>query len=146
MNEVEISRIAAAISDLRPDWPASSIRSLLNRPELRNRPRRDVAVALAWIACETETNTPARVIEPGPWWRAASVETAGLPPRPPSNATACPIHPGGHRDNCSGCASDRLAARDEPEPTPATGCPRCHALAHGTRPRPCRNHQPTGAA
>lgn len=75
MNEVEISRIAAAISDLRPDWPASSIRSVLNRPELKNRPRRDVAVALAWVACEAETKTPARVTENGPWWRAAAADT-----------------------------------------------------------------------
>jgi hypothetical protein len=74
MNEVEISRIAAAISDLRPDWPAASIRSLLNRPELKNRLRRDVAVALTWVACEADTKTPARVIEAGPWWRAAAVE------------------------------------------------------------------------
>ena len=74
MNENEISRIAAAISDLRPDWPAASIRSLLHKPELRNKPRRDVAVALAWVACETDTKTPARVLEAGPWWRAAAVE------------------------------------------------------------------------
>lgn len=77
MNEVEISRIAAAISDLRPDWPAASIRSLLNRPELKNKPRRDVAVALTWVACEADTKTPARVIEAGPWWRAAASETGG---------------------------------------------------------------------
>ena len=77
MNEVEISRIAAAISDLRPDWPAASIRSLLNRPELKNKPRRDVAVALTWVACERETKTPARVIEAGPWWTAASGSTDG---------------------------------------------------------------------
>jgi hypothetical protein len=76
MNEVEISRIAAAISDLRPDWPAAPIRSLLNRPELKNRPRRDVAVALTWVACEADTKTPARVIEAGPWWRAAALETS----------------------------------------------------------------------
>lgn len=76
MNEVEISRIAAAISDLRPDWPAASIRSLLNRPELKNKPRRDVAVALTWVACEVETKTPARVIEQGPWWQAAASETS----------------------------------------------------------------------
>lgn len=74
MNENEISRIAAAISDLRPDWPAASIRSLLHKPELRNKPRRDVAVALAWVACEPDTKTPARVIEAGPWWRAAAAD------------------------------------------------------------------------
>jgi len=77
MNEVEISRIAAAISDLRPDWPAASIRSLLNRPELKNKPRRDVAVALAWVACETDSKTPARVIEAGPWWKATNAEATG---------------------------------------------------------------------
>src|SRR5690349_10527813 len=74
MNEVEISRIAAAISDLRPDWPAASIRSLLGRPELKNKPRRDVAVALTWVACEADSKTPARVIEAGPWWRAAALD------------------------------------------------------------------------
>lgn len=77
MNENEISRIAAAISDLRPDWPAASIRSLLKRPELKNKPRRDVAVALVWVACEADTKTPARVIEAGPWWKAANAESAG---------------------------------------------------------------------
>lgn len=71
MNETEIGRIAAAAAMLRPDWPASSIRTLLQRPELINRPRRDVAVALTWVACETATKTPARVLEAGPWWTAS---------------------------------------------------------------------------
>ena len=74
MTEVKPSRTAAAISALRPDWPAASSRSLLTRPELKNKPRRDVAVALTWVACERDTKTPARVIEAGPWWRAAAVE------------------------------------------------------------------------
>lgn len=74
MNENEISRIAAATNALRPDWPTTSIRSLLNRPELINKPRRDVAVALAWVACEADSKTPARVIEAGPWWRAAALD------------------------------------------------------------------------
>lgn len=74
MNENERDRIAGAISILRPDWPAASIRTLLDRPMLRDRPRRDVAVALAWVACESKSQTPARVLESGPWWQAAGIE------------------------------------------------------------------------
>lgn len=75
MNENEIDRIAAAISQLRPDWPAASIATLIHRhPDLAARPRRDVAVALAWVACQAETATPARVLEAGPWWRATNAE------------------------------------------------------------------------
>lgn len=117
MNENDISRIAAAISDLRPDWPAASLRTLLKSPELKNRPRRDVAVALAWVACESETQTPKRVLESGPWWRAASVEIPTSAARPPKADEACPIH-GGHRGNCPGCAADRLTGDAATRPAP----------------------------
>lgn len=80
MNENEVERIAAAINQLRPDWPANSLRTLLSRPELVNRPRRDVMVALSWVACDSTTISPARVIESGPWWRAAAVETGSAQP------------------------------------------------------------------
>lgn len=74
MNDTEIARIAAAGNALRPDWPVASLVTLLNRPALVNRPRRDVAVALAWIAAESDTKTPARILGPGPWWRAVVAE------------------------------------------------------------------------
>lgn len=74
MNETERDRIAAAIHQLRPDWPASSLRTLLDRPALKDRPRRDVAVALTWVACESKSQTPARVLEAGPWWQAAGTQ------------------------------------------------------------------------
>jgi hypothetical protein len=74
MNEHEIDRIAAAMNQLRPDWPVKSLRTLLSKPQIADRPRRDVTVALAWVACETATATPARVLEAGPWWRAAAIE------------------------------------------------------------------------
>lgn len=83
MNETEIARIAAATNALRPDWPIPSIITLLGRPELANRPRRDVAVALTWVACESDTKTPARVISAGPWWNAAAVEGGSAQPRTP---------------------------------------------------------------
>ena len=74
MNDHEKDRIAAALNQARPDWPIKSIRTLLDRPKLADRPRRDVFVALAWVACEPGTATPARVLEAGPWWRAAAVD------------------------------------------------------------------------
>lgn len=96
MNENERDRIAAAMHQLRPDWPAPSIRTLLDRPSLRDRPRRDVAVALAYIACDSKTQTPARVIESGPWWVAASVE--GVDDR---GAVRNPFDPQAACDECS---------------------------------------------
>lgn len=77
MNEHDRDRIAAAMNAVRPDWPINSLRTLLDRPQLADRPRRDVFVALAWVACETATATPARVLEAGPWWRAALVDNSG---------------------------------------------------------------------
>lgn len=79
MNEHEAERIAAAAHQLRPDWPTSSVLTLIRR-SLMDRPRRDVAVAIAWIACEAGTATPARVLESGPWWKAAGVDgqTTGM--------------------------------------------------------------------
>jgi hypothetical protein len=74
MNENEADRIAAAAHALRPDWPLASLRTLLARPEIATRARRDVAVALTWVACESATKTPARVLEAGPWWLATNTE------------------------------------------------------------------------
>lgn len=88
MNEHEIERIAAAANQLRPDWPIAQLRTLLKGDGLVNRPRRDVSVALAWIACEAGTSSPYRVLEAGPWWRAAGVEGT-IAPRPPRPMSAC---------------------------------------------------------
>ena len=81
MNENEIERIAHAANALRPDWPIGSIRTLLSKPELAHRPRRDVAVALTWVACESKSKTPARVLEAGPWWQAVADPSEGGAPR-----------------------------------------------------------------
>lgn len=124
MNENEIGRIAAAMNCLRPDWPTGSIRALLAGPKMKHRPRRDVIVALGWVAAETESKTPGRVIEEtGPWWKAAAVE-GGEDRRyhPPKDHQACGKHPGEWRDRCRACTADRLVAEpDEPvERTPRT--------------------------
>lgn len=74
MNTHEIERIAAAMNMLRPDWPTRQLKTLLADQRIAERPRRDVCVALAWVACESGTANPYRVLESGPWWRAAAVE------------------------------------------------------------------------
>jgi hypothetical protein len=119
MNETEQARIAAMAHSLRPDWPVASLRTLLARHELANKSRRDVAVALAWVACEAETTTPARVIESGPWWRAANIEHPDRTiRRPPQKSEECANHPGEWRDFCRCCASERRTARELAENGP----------------------------
>ncbi len=73
MNEHEAERVAHAINALRPDWPTASVLTFI-KTKLIDRPRRDVAVALVWVACESSSEKPARVLESGPWWKAASVD------------------------------------------------------------------------
>jgi hypothetical protein len=97
MNQHEIERIAAALHQARPDWPVQQLRTLL-ADKLADKPRRDVFVALAWVACESGTASPYRVLETGPWWKAAGVEGAST---------------GGRRDwpddghRCRTCSQDR---------------------------------------
>lgn len=86
MNDHETDRIAGAMHLLRPDWPTQQIRTLI-RDKLADRPRRDVAVALAWIACESGTSNPYRVLETGPWWTAAAVDGQTTGRREPFDAT-----------------------------------------------------------
>lgn len=74
MNDHEAGRIAAAMNQLRPDWPIKQLATLLRDERISTRPRRDVCVALAWIACESNSHTPYRVLETGPWWQAVAVE------------------------------------------------------------------------
>lgn len=74
MTPTEIDRLADGFHHLRPDWPTQQLRTLLTTPALRDRPRRDVMVALSWVAAESGTASPYRVLEAGPWWRAAGVD------------------------------------------------------------------------
>lgn len=79
MNQIELARLAAMSHELRPDWPKQSILSGLH--PLAMRAYRDVAVALAWIATDPDTKTPARLHEDGPWWQATRLPgtTAHIP-------------------------------------------------------------------
>ena len=68
-------RLAAAGNALRPDWPVKSIMTALL--DHRDRAYRDVAVALAYIATDPDTRTPARLKESGPWWSAVATQSRG---------------------------------------------------------------------
>jgi hypothetical protein len=77
----ELARLAAAITVLRPDWPAVSIRTLLDKPTHRDRPIHDLTVALAWIATDGHSHTPGRLDKHGPWWTCLNADAQPGPPR-----------------------------------------------------------------
>lgn len=79
MTPTELARLAAMGNLLRPEWPTTSLATYLRRHA--HRPYRDVAVALAWVAADPDTKTPARMDGPGPWWAKAEADRAPEPPR-----------------------------------------------------------------
>lgn len=140
MNEHERQRIADAMHHLRPDWPTKQLLTLLASPQLADRPRRDVTVALSWVACEAGTSSPYRVLEAGPWWRATAVDGTGS--RPLNRGPWCGICGVSHelhraedhefeRPGDRKCAPDAMAAivtdlRGRKEPTKPPAPPREH--------------------
>lgn len=67
----ELQRLAAMGNALRPDWAVGSLLTHL-QANYGTKPYRDIAVALAWIATDPDTATPARMKEAGPWWAATT--------------------------------------------------------------------------
>lgn len=65
-------KLAASINLLRPEWPIRRIAAVVHKH--RNRPYRDLVVALAWVAGDDNTSGPERVSEDGPWWKAAAAD------------------------------------------------------------------------
>lgn len=78
MNDDEIVRLAALGNALRPDWPVNSLRTFIGK-HLTGRGYGDTAVALAWIATKTQTQTPRLLLEAGIWWQAALSDGASAP-------------------------------------------------------------------
>lgn len=126
MNEHEAQRIAAAANRLRPDWPEAQLMTLIT-DKLMDRPRRDVAVALAWVACDTSTATPYRVLEAGPWWKAVGgFSDEGRAPRPPKPHEAC-RDCGRHFDACL-CDGGPTITPHLPAPDPSAKVARLKAI------------------
>ena len=99
LTEIEAHRLAAAINQLRPEWPLASLSTFI-RNQLHTRAYRDAAVALTWVATDPGTHTPARVLEAGPWWQTASADKPTLS----AKTTHCPDHPPHPAWNCPDCA------------------------------------------
>lgn len=124
MTPIELHRLAGAIATLRPDWPASSLQTFIER-HFAHRAARDVAVAMAYVALDPATEKPGRVLEAGPWWQAAATSDV------PTARNTCPRHPlapmridprTGHA-TCAGChvdqqADDSTAAHFDRKPCP----------------------------
>lgn len=95
---VEAARLAAAVNLLRPDWPTASLRTLIDDKH-SSRPLHDLAVALAWVATDPGSRTPARINEAGPWW---------VTPATASQAQLWDVRP------CHRCGCLHLASEDCP--------------------------------
>ena len=107
MSQVEAHRLAAAINQLRPDWPLASLSTWI-RANLAERPYRDAAVALTWVAADPATTTPGRVLEAGPWWRAVVADKGTVS----AVTTRCPEHPAHAAWNCPDCDAEAAPPPD----------------------------------
>ncbi len=105
MMKTEAERLAAATNQLRPDWPVASVMTFLGKPELSRRAYRDVAVALAWVATDPLTQTPARLLEAGPWWRATQTQGETFTAAS-MRCTDHPTEPAGRCQPCERAASE----------------------------------------
>jgi hypothetical protein len=108
----ELERLAAAAHAMRPEWPARSVLTYLERDHA-TKAYRDLAVALAHVAADPTTVTPKRLSEPGPWWRLTTDTTED------HRAARCPEpgHTSYLADNCGACRSEQLALDDRQSTT-----------------------------
>lgn len=105
IDKTEAERIAEAVHALRPDWVASSIVRLIGEnTDLRSRAYRDLAVAFAYVACDSATLTPGRVREAGPWWAHTNAQKATVS----AITTRCPEHPDEAAWACPRCEEDAI--------------------------------------
>lgn len=126
--DTELTRLADMAHALRPDWHPRSVRAWL-ATHVRTRAYRDVAVALAAIACDSTTTTPARLDESGPWWAAAVAAGGTSTPLPgPGSSRRCdrPGHEHEPASTCRACRAELVAVDGVPEPvddrTPEEQC------------------------
>ena len=118
LTPAELGRLVAMTTALRPDWPSSSVRTILQRDH-GQRAYQDVAVALVVVACDPATRTPARLAEHGPWWLAAQAGSgagADATPTPPRPGEWCPEHIGQPAWNCGPCRADELGGTGPSDP------------------------------
>lgn len=115
----EIDRLAAMAHELRPDWPLRSLLTYLARNHA-TRAYRDLAVALAAVATDSATQTPKRLEESGPWWKAAQAAFGAETPTVGPGRDRCQVY--GHEHypatNCAGCRTEQLIKPADLPPAP----------------------------
>lgn len=95
----EAERLAAAINNLRPDWPIPSLLTFIHKRQ--HRPLLDLTIHLAWVAQLPETSTPARADQDGPWQHATT-------PRPGTTSASAHITTAADTD-CAICGQGEPA-------------------------------------
>lgn len=99
--------VAFLLNQLRPDWGAGSLLTLIGKhPDVELGP---LIVAAATKALEPSCATPAPIYHPGPHWITKQSRAALPRPEP------CPQHVGEMAHNCRCCAADRKALPPEHE-------------------------------
>lgn len=115
LSRTEIERLAAAAHELRPDWPTASLVTWL-KADHAHRAYRDVAVALAYVATDSETRTPKRMNETGPWWGVGPAAAGTTDIR--FERCQEPGHSSFPAWNCSACRADEIAETYRRDPVP----------------------------
>jgi hypothetical protein len=72
----EGERLAQSINAMRPDWPVSSLLTLIGKR--KERALMDLALELMYVAIDPDTKSPARIDADGPWKRLNHSATAGI--------------------------------------------------------------------
>lgn len=145
MDDRQLTRLADAAHALRPDWPARSVRAYLAGKH-RDKAFADVAVALAVVATDPATTTPARLDEHGPWWTATRALMLGATPDvgPGRGVEACAYTGHEHEParGCRLCRAEQLAGEHHDRPAVPTGADPVPAPADW-RPTIARPERPT---
>lgn len=102
-SDTELERLAAAANQLRPEWPTRSLLTYL-RNHHATRAYRDLAVALAYVAVDPATQTPARLGESGPWWGLTEEQSRV----PAGRRIPCPEHPAQPAGRCADCTKEAV--------------------------------------
>lgn len=116
-----LDALIAVVRDLRPDWPAASVRAALTDPSVRSRPYPDVALAVLALARDPESRSAGRLVASGPWWPGE--RPAERTPTPPPYTRTPPGDPAAYERRAAEArrslaeARRRLTGRDDdPDP------------------------------
>lgn len=120
----EIDRSAAAIHNLRPDWPTKSLATFIGT-DMATMAYADVVTALTIVAVDPKTQTPRRVLEAGPWWTAVQAAFGGgshgtVIPGPSNERCTVEGHEHELAGHCRSCAADAKGADGWLEPDPSS--------------------------